>query len=229
MFNFLNNSQHDTLLLAFIIMLCVCLSAHSECQKVVGKCPFNVGGILYVQKSVAGFFFFLLQSMKVMNVNNFDENTVASAVERTACCGRDISNYQLHNEGKRNITEQTPEKFCDKLQQPLLLNKTIYSQVSCSNSERMPKNLLKKIKKKSQNAKPLKNLVKGKPEKDITQEPESSASASERENCDAEYPLSLHIQPVSCGESILNSLILDEILSEKKRVIPFNISHSLFI
>lgn len=168
--------------------------------------------------------------MKVMNVNNFYENTVASAVEHTACCGRDISNYQLYNEGKKNITEQTPEKFCDKLQQPLLLNKTSYSQVSCSSSGRMPKILLKIIKKKrSHNSKPLKNLVKGKSEKDITQEPESSTSASERENCDAEYPLSLHIQPVSCGESILNSLILDEILSEKKRVIPFNISHFLFI
>ena len=165
-----------------------------------------------------------------MNVNNFDENTVASSVECTACCGRDISNYHLHNEGKRNITEQIPEKFCEKLQQPLLLNKTSYSQISCSHSERMPKNLLKKIKKKrSQNLKPLKNLVKGKHEKDITQEPESSTSASERENCDVEYPLSLHIQPVSCGESFVNSLILDEILSEKKRVIPFNIPHSLFI
>lgn len=152
-----------------------------------------------------------------MNVNNFDENTVASVVERTACCGRDISNYQLHNEGKRNLTEQTPEKFCDKLRQLLLLNKTNYSQVSCSKRERMPKNFLKKIKKnRSQNSKPLKNLVKGKPEKDIIQEPESSTSASERENCDAEYPLSLHIQPVSCGESIFNSLILDEILSEKR-------------
>lgn len=165
-----------------------------------------------------------------MNVNNFNEHTVASAVEHIACCGRDSSNYHLHNEAKRNITEQTPEKFCDKLQQPLLLNKTSYSQIRCSHSERMPKNLLKKIKKKrSQNSKPLKNLVKGKREKDVTQEPESSTSASERENCDVEYPLSLHIQPVSCGESILNSLILDEILSEKKRVIPFNISHSLFI
>jgi hypothetical protein len=153
-----------------------------------------------------------------MNVNNFDENTVASAVEHTVCCGRDISNYHLHNEGKRNITEQTPEKFCDKLQQPLLLNKTSYSQIRCSHSERMPKNLLKKIKKKrSQSLKPLKNLVKGKHEKNVTQEPESSASASEREYCDVEYPLSLHIQPVSCGESILNSLILDEILSKKKK------------
>jgi hypothetical protein len=164
-----------------------------------------------------------------MNVNNFDENTVASFVERTACCRRDISNNHLHNEGKRNITEQTPEKFCDKLQQPLLLNKTSYSQLSCSHSERMPKNLLRRKKKRSKNSKPLKNLIKGKLAKDITQKPESSTCASERENCDVEYPLSLHIQPVSCGESILNSLILDEILSEKKRVILFNISHSLFI
>lgn len=159
-----------------------------------------------------------------MNVNNFVENTVASAVERTACCGRDISDYHLHNGGKRNITEQTPEDFCDKLQQPLLLNKTSYLH-----SERMPKNLLKKIKKKrSQNSKPLKDLVKGKHEKDKTQA-ECSTSASERQNCDVEYPLSLHIHPVSCGESILNSLILDEILSEKKRVILFNISCSVFI
>lgn len=213
-----------------IIVLRICLSAPSEDQKVVGKCPFNAGGILYMQKSVADLICFLLQSIEVSNVNGIDENTVASAVECTACCGRDISNYHLHNEGKRDITEQTPEKFCDKLQQPLLLNKTSYSQISCSHSERMPKNLLKKIKKKrSQNSKPLKNLVKGKHEKDKTREPESSTGASERENCDVEYPLSLHIQPVSCGESILNSLILDEILSEKKRVILFNISHSLFI
>jgi hypothetical protein len=162
-----------------------------------------------------------------MNVNNFVENTVASTVNCTTCCVRDISDYHLHNEVKRNITEQTPEDFCDKLQQPLLLNK---KQISCSRREQMPKNLLKKIKKKrSQNSKPLKNLVKGKHGKDKTQEVGCSTGVSERENCDAEYPLSLHIHPVSCGESILNSLILDEILSEKKRVILFNILCSIFI
>ena len=161
-----------------------------------------------------------------MNVINFDANTMASAVEHTACCGRDVTDYRVHNEGRRNITEQTPEEFCDKLQQPLLLSRKSYSQISCSDSEQMPKNLLKKIKKKrNQNSKPLKNLVKGKHEKDKPQEAESSTDVSERENCDAECPLSLHIQPVSCGESILNSLILDEILSEKKRVILFSISY----
>jgi hypothetical protein len=165
-----------------------------------------------------------------MNVDNFDANTVTSAVEHTACRRRDVSDYHLHNEGKKNIVEQTPVQLCDKLQQPLLLNKTSCSQIGRSHTAQMPKNLLKKIKKKrSQNSKSLKKLVKGKLEKDKTQEAESSINASERENCDVEYPVSLHIQPVSCGESVLNSSILDVILSEKKRVILFTISHSLFI
>ena len=164
-----------------------------------------------------------------MNVNKFDANTAASAVDCTACPGRDVSDYHLNNEGKKNIAEQTAEQLYNKLQQPLLLNNTSYSQISCLHSEQMPKNLLKKIKKKrSQNSKPLKNLVKGKPEKDKTQEAESSSNASEREICDVEYPMSVHIQPVSCGESVLNSSILDEILSEKKRVILFTISHSSY-
>jgi hypothetical protein len=165
-----------------------------------------------------------------MDVNNFDVKTAASAVEHTACPGGDTSDYHLHNEGKKNIAEQTPEQLCDKLQLPLLLNKTSCSRSSCSHSEQMTKNLLKKIKKKrSQNFKPFKNLVKGKPEKDKIKEAESSTDASERDNCDVECPVSLHIQPVSCGESVLNSSILDEILSEKKRVITLNISYSVFM
>ena len=41
---------------------------------------------------------------------------------------------------------------------------------------------------------------------------------AEKEHCNGEYTLPFHSQPVSRGESLLNSSILDEILSEKKRV-----------
>lgn len=46
------------------IILCVCMSVPSEYQKVVGKCLFNVGGILYLRKSVADFFFFSVTAYK---------------------------------------------------------------------------------------------------------------------------------------------------------------------
>jgi hypothetical protein len=155
-----------------------------------------------------------------MNVNNsHDASTTASVFEHTASLGGEVSDCLEQNESEKNISEQTPEHSGDTLQLPALLNKTNSSEISSFETEQLPKNLLKKIKrKKSQNSRPIKKWLKGKTDRDKVEHGESSTYAPERENCDDEHPVSLHIQPISHGESVLNSSILDEILSEKKRV-----------
>jgi hypothetical protein len=161
-----------------------------------------------------------------MNVNNFhDANTALSVLGETSSFGREVSDYHLHNGGEKNIVEKSPEQLSDIFQPPVLLNKTNYSEISSSHNEQIPKKLLSKIKKKkNQNSKPVKKWFKGKTDTDIIEYQESSAGVSQRENYNDECPVSLHIQPISCEESVLNSSILDEILSEKKRVIPLPFS-----
>jgi hypothetical protein len=151
-----------------------------------------------------------------MNVNNSHN---ASGLEHTASLGKQVTDYCLNNEGGKNVAEQMPEQMSSTLQSPALLNEKRCSEISSCQSKQIPKKLLKKIKKrKSQNSKPIKKWFKEKTDKDKTEETESLTDAPERENYDDEHPVSLHIQSLSRAESVLNSSILDEILSEKKRV-----------
>jgi hypothetical protein len=151
-----------------------------------------------------------------MNVNNsHDVDTTASVPEHTPSLGGEVSDYVVRNEGEKDVSEQ----FSDTLQLPTVLNKTVSSETSSFESEQIPKKLLKKIKrKKNQSSRSIKKMLKGKTGKDEAERGESSTHALQRENSDDEHPVSLHIQPISHGESVLSSSILDEVLSEKKRV-----------
>jgi hypothetical protein len=160
-----------------------------------------------------------------MNANNsHDVDTTASVPEHTPSLGGEVSDYVVRNEGEKDVSEQTTGQFSDILQLPTVLNKTVYSETSSFESEQIPKKLLKKIKrKKNQSSRPIKKLLKGKTGKDDAEHGESSTHALQRENSDDEHPVSLHIQPISHGESVLSSSILDEVLSEKKRVIVLSL------
>jgi hypothetical protein len=157
-----------------------------------------------------------------MNADNFrDANTAVSVPGETSSLVREVSDYHHHNGGENNIIEKTPEQLSDMFQPSVLLNKTNSSEISCCHNEQIPKMLLRKIKKKkNQNTKPVKRWFRGRADADKIERQDTSTGVSERENCNDEYPVSLQIQPVTCGESVLNSSILDEVLSEKKRVIP---------
>ncbi|KDR21956.1 hypothetical protein L798_02845 [Zootermopsis nevadensis] len=163
-----------------------------------------------------------------MNMNNSqDANTSASVFEHTASVGGEFSDCLAQNEDK-SIPEQTPEDSGDTLQLTAFFSKTNSSEISSSETEQMPKNLQKKIKrKKSQNSRQIKKWLKGKTDK--AEHGESSTYASERENCDDEHPVLCHIHPMSHGESVLNSSILDEILSEKKRILLESAEMSEFL
>jgi hypothetical protein len=156
-----------------------------------------------------------------MNVNNFhDANTAVSVLGETSSVVREVSDYHLHNRGEKNVTEKTPEQLSDMFQSSVLHNKTNSSEISCCYNEQIPKMSLKKMKKKrSQNSRPVKRWFRGRTDADRIEHQQSSTGVSKRENCIDECPVSLQIQPITCGESVLNSSILDEVLSEKKRVI----------
>lgn len=156
-----------------------------------------------------------------MNANNIhDANTAVCVLGEASSFGREVSGYNLHNGGEKNIKEKTPEQLSVMFQPSVLLNRTNSSEIDCCHSEQIPKMLQKKAKKKkSQNSKPVKKWFRGRIDTEKIEHKDSSAGVSKRENCNDECPVSLHIQPLSCGESVLNSSILDEVLSEKKRVI----------
>jgi hypothetical protein len=150
-----------------------------------------------------------------MSVNNFhDANRAFSVLGGASSLGREVSDYHL-NGGEKNVMEKTPEQLSDMCQP------SNSSEINWSHKKQMPKVLLKKMKKKkkSQSSKPVRKLFKGRTDADKVEHRESSAVATESENCDDECPVSFQIQPISCGESVLNSSLLDEVLSEKKRVI----------
>jgi hypothetical protein len=157
-----------------------------------------------------------------MNVNNFhNSNTTVSVLGEASSLVREVSDYHLHNGGEKNIIEKTPEQLSDMFQPSVLLNKTNSSEISCCYNEQIPKMPQKKIKKKrSKNSRPVKRWFRGRTNANKIEHQESSTGVSKRENCNDECPVSLQIQPITCGESVLNSSILDEVLSEKKRVIP---------
>jgi hypothetical protein len=156
-----------------------------------------------------------------MNKNNAHQtSTTAGVFEHATSLGGEVSDCLDQNGSEKNISDQTPQQLGDALQLPALLSKTNSLKISSFETEQMPKNMLKKIKrKKSQNSRPIKKWLKGKTGRDRAECGESSTHASEREKYGDEHPVLLHIQPISHGESVLNSSILDEILSEKKRVI----------
>lgn len=164
-----------------------------------------------------------------MNVNNFhDPNAAVSVPGETSCLVREVSDYHLRNGGKKNVIEKTPEQLSDMFQPSVLLNKTNSSEISCCYKEQIPKISLRKIKKKrSQNSRPVKGWFRRKTDGDKIEHQESSTGVSKRENSNDECPVSLQIQPITCGESVLNSSILDEVLSEKKRVIPLIFQQSM--
>lgn len=167
-----------------------------------------------------------------MNVNNVhDTNTAINVLGETSSLGREVSDYHHHNGGEKNIiVEKTPEQLSDMFQPSVLLNKTNSSEISCCHNEQIPKMLLKKIKKKkSKNSKPVKKWFRGRTDTDKVEHKESLAGVSKRENCNDECPVSLQIQPISCGESVLNSSILDEVLSEKKRILLESAEMSEFL
>jgi hypothetical protein len=158
-----------------------------------------------------------------MNVNNLhDASKVFSGLGGASSLSKEVSKYRL-NGGEKNELEKTPEQLSDMCQPLVLLNKTNSSEISCSHNEQIPKMLMKKIKKKkSKNLKPVRKWFRGRTDADKLEHQESSAAVSERENCDDECPISFQNQPISWGESVLNSSILDEVLSEKKRVISLS-------
>jgi hypothetical protein len=156
-----------------------------------------------------------------MNMNNLhDANRAFNVLGRASPLRREVSDYHL-NGGEKNVMEKTPEELSDMCQP------SKSSEINCSHNEQMPKMLLKKMKKKKkQNSKPARKWFKGRTDIDKLKHQKSSAVVSERENYDDECPVSFQIQPISCGESVLNSSILEEVLSEKKRVSILMRSHS---
>jgi hypothetical protein len=153
-----------------------------------------------------------------MNVNNLhDANRAFSVLGGASSLRREASDYHL-NRGEKNVIENTPEQLSDMCQP------SNSSEINCSHNKQMPKVLLRKMKKKkkSQSSKPVRKLFKGRTDADKVEHRESAADVSERENCEDECPVSFQIQPITCGESVLNSSLLDEVLSEKKRVISLS-------
>ncbi|PNF34266.1 hypothetical protein B7P43_G16894 [Cryptotermes secundus] len=163
-----------------------------------------------------------------MNVNNFHyPNAAVSVPGEISSHVREVSDYH-RNGGEKNVIKKTPEQLSDMFQPSVLLNKTNSSEINCCYKEQMPKISLKKIKKKRiLNSRPVKGWFRGKTDGDKIEHQESSTGVSKRENCNDECPVSQHIQPITCGESVLNSSILDEVLSEKKRVIPLIFQESM--
>lgn len=146
-----------------------------------------------------------------MNVNNFHNDGInSSLLESTTGLDIEIPDYGIHIEDRNSATnhDQLPEGF------------TNLSHTTALLTDQIPKKSLKKIKKKKcHNSKQFRKWLKGNSDKYKTDHGESSTNSPERDNCDEDHPLALHIQPISCGESFLNSSILDEILSEKKRIL----------
>ncbi|KAJ4431851.1 hypothetical protein ANN_20457 [Periplaneta americana] len=162
----------------------------------------------------------IMQPNECEQYNLCDGGINANVLEPTAKLDIEIPDYDIHIEDGNKITnqDQLSETFTNLSHTTALLTNNTSTEINSDQSEQIPRKSLKKIKRrKYQNSKQFRKWLKGNSDKDKLDHGGSSTNSPEKDVVDEDHPVSLHIQPISCGESFLNSSILDEILSEKKR------------
>lgn len=145
-------------------------------------------------------------------MNNFHDNTTPSQfLEHSTASNSSTPSYCFGNEKENMLKDQAPELLSNEVEISVLARATDKPEEKNSvSTENNQKEVKKTKRRKYQSSKQLK---KCKNERCGTEE----TDGTEKDQGD-DHVVSFHMQPVSRGESFLNSSILDEILSEKKRV-----------